>query len=595
MSYIEDLLIPPITKNRHETATGLYKYTGRDISKVGISSKLEAIAKENGGIREIQVPKDKGARCIKVEFNNSNWICIKMYQTESVLRIYGEVVSTFLPRITWNERRKESFNILKKMLNDVQPSLDIPVPYRTQLPVPHYAGGEPAVKQGKTALVDVMLDEGIEEGPAAGVAAVAPVKDQVKDENYLKKEAYRYLGVIIKGSKMAAILFDGNYNIVDFREVLWENEAQFMKDRIMKPGKVPEVMSRLESMCAELIKENNVDPRSINQLNASFAGEVDESAGLLGTPMKTPNLPFPANYPIHDELVNRLKKYGITITHFKMGNSAEMSDQGEKIAGLLQDKEGVAFVDGKGIGSSAGEIGHYIVRSADGRHYLWLGDILEKYPNYSHPIERGNSRREIIRKSGEFGKEYLKLREKRFLEKYPEYPVIDWKNGCRDFEDTCSGPALEKWVKEQLIEQRKIPSKVNFCDNIERQAGLPSFNYVRALTPEAEKNNPVALELIREAAGETGRGLAVWIAAHPDDRRFDNIVLVGGVGEKFGKGVEEYPTKDHGVDIFIKHVRSSVKEELSKYGPVQVGLMFTATTLASTSGERCSTSPTIAV
>jgi len=394
------------------------------------------------------------------------------------------------------------------------------------------------------------------------------------------RRAYRYIAVSMGGNKLAVSLNDGNNNTIASKELRWDSDPRFDNGQVIGTEKTEEVMETLLGMIASLVKENEADPGKIKVLSLGLAGPVDNLTGVFGSDFKTPNLPFD-KYPLRQELNKRLERIGISAQNIEMYNDARAALNGEHFSpkGKLRGKKGGIVIIGGGINIAVDipqdrsdlaeeirEAGHNLHQeyrlAAVYYHYAWVGNKSKG----GHPIERGNTSEEIIRISGDKGREYVWLGEAKFRERYPDYPFIEWAYGLRDLEDRVSGPNIRKRIKRSWdgAEGERRAQYYDIIDAAAKEGKLGELE--RGLTPEALKGNPVAIKWIKDIAGEIGIALAAFLATYQEQDFTQNLVLVSGVNENLGKGVyENEQDQAAGLDIFIKYIRQRAKDELAHY------------------------------
>ena len=413
---------------------------------------------------------------------------------------------------------------------------------------------------------------------------IESVKEKIKEieKSYTLKcarERYQYIGISMGGNKLAVSLVDGNNNIIgEPYELRWDDDERFRNGQVKEVSKVHEVMDAVVKTILTAALEAGIDKKDIRLVSAALAGPVDKQKGIYGSDFKTPNLPFD-KYPFRDELIKRLKMEGVR-ARVRMCNDAEASRKGEHISpnGLLRRKSGGIVIIGGGINISVDdegikECGHnlYQVRNEDGTvHYAWGGrDSFGR-----HPIEVGNTPAEIAKKSGSVGEDYNELGHEEFKTQYPDYPMIEWQSGLRDFEDRLSGPSIRARVKAAL-ERAKSDNGQDLDEYLalERTAYDEAIvgkkrrgEFERALNHEAMNGNEVAIQWIRDIASEIGQALATFISEYQTESFARNLVLVSGISENLGKGVYENDNdRAKGLDMFMKALRESASKELVGY------------------------------
>ncbi|MBU1125511.1 MAG: glycogen/starch synthase, partial [Candidatus Omnitrophica bacterium] len=380
------------------------------------------------------------------------------------------------------------------------------------------------------------------------------------------RQVYQYIGISIGGNKLAVSLNDGVNNILDYLYVQWR---QAFPDWAKKKKSVDrqdseDVMAVVVAQIRALLERNGVSLNAIRLISANLAGPVDGDAGIYGSDFPVTNLPFD-QYPFRQRLGDLMRTADSqfrVVVH--MCNDGEGALKGETYSprGLLADFEnGGIVIIGGGINiavkkdgnvyfgpegrAEIKEVGHSLFQHS--AHYRWAGH----YTLGGHPIERGNTSKAIIRRSGQIGEEYVRLRqmygwekaEQVFLQDHPGYPFIAWGKGERDMEDRLSGPSIARRFRKE-----KLP----FTE--------------RTVTQEALSGNQQAVASIQSIAVEIGKALAAFMAHYQDKEFVRHLVLVSGINENMGKEVYANRRDEQaGLDIYIKFIRQSTFFELTRY------------------------------
>ncbi|MDP2940653.1 MAG: ROK family protein, partial [Candidatus Omnitrophota bacterium] len=410
---------------------------------------------------------------------------------------------------------------------------------------------------------------------------------------------FRYIGITLGGNKLAVAICDGNSRIVAGpKELRWDDDPRFNNKQIKNIACVEPMMETIIGFIAELIKDGKIDVAMIGAANAAIAGPVDNRKGIAGSDFKTPNLPLD-RYPFRDELCRRAAERGINGLTVELLNDAEAAVKGETYApeGRLKDypdggiviiggginiaikKNGRIYFGERGDIKEAGHNLYQVVDETGGVHYAWGGKVALGH----HPVEAGNTPEKILRKGDRLCDEYVALMRqhgaeegrRRFLVRHPAYPIINYGAGLRDFEDRLSGPSIRARIANDacnFMEQPSPEKRREYSDYLaiartaKAQQRKGTLEYERVLTPLAQQGNLVARQWIARVAEEIGQALAAFIAAYQKEEFVKHLVLVSGVNENLGKGVYESPEDEQaGLDLFIKHLRSSVERELLGY------------------------------
>ncbi|MBU1086672.1 MAG: ROK family protein [Candidatus Omnitrophica bacterium] len=367
----------------------------------------------------------------------------------------------------------------------------------------------------------------------------------------IARENYRFVSISMGGNKVAISLNNGNNDIIDYLEVKWND----VFEGGAKNADADAIMNLVAETINTLLKKNQVSPEAINKVSSNLCGPVDKVKGIFGSEFPVPNLPIGDKYPFRAKLQEKISVYGIS-AYVEMVNDAEGALKGETYSpkGTLNDyPDGGVTIIGGGINSAikknnqfyAGEkgefkeFGHNLVRKkgADNAyHYQWVGSSSLG----NHPIEAGNTPDEIIRKSGDKGKAYL-ANPNQFVLDNPDYPMLNWADGDRDFEDRTSGPSINNRLAE---------------------ARLNGYN-VENLTEKAAQGDEKAIAWIKAIGREVGEAHAALFAAYPDQEFIKHWALISGVNENLGKGVYE---QGKTVDIYIDSIRQSLTNGLVSFG-----------------------------
>jgi hypothetical protein len=284
-----------------------------------------------------------------------------------------------------------------------------------------------------------------------------------------------------------------------------------------------------------------------------------------------------------------LREVGLINVRIVVCNDAEASLNGETFSplGMLRTvRDGGIVIIGGGINiavkkdgefvSAIKEAGHNLfqIEAPDGTvYYFWSG----KESQGGHPIEKGNTLKEIEKKSGNLGREYTALvrelgneddAQREFLRRHPGYPFIEWGKGLRDFEDRVSGRSITTRLMQEIQEVEEIaqfgPAHPQHDDYMAIKATAQESDkkgkISNVLNHEARvKHNPVAIRWIRNIGAEVGCALAAFIHAYRDEEFVKRMVLVSGVNENMGKGVVLADSEE---DLYMDSLRKGVFEEL---------------------------------
>ncbi|MBU4478193.1 MAG: ROK family protein, partial [Candidatus Omnitrophica bacterium] len=332
------------------------------------------------------------------------------------------------------------------------------------------------------------------------------------------RETYRFVSISMGGDKVAISVNDGYNNIIDHMEVRWNDVFAGGA----KNADAEAIMSLVAENINRLLERNQVSAAAVNKVSSNLCGPVDKEKGIFGSEFPVPNLPIGDKYPFRAQLQQKLSVYGI-YADVEMVNDAEGALKGETYSpkGALRDyPDGGVTINGGGANSAvkkngefyAGdkgelkEFGHNLVRvkgkDDDFYHYQWVGEkALGR-----HPIEVGNSNEEIIRKSGDMGRAYV-ANPAKFVQDNPDYPLINWAQGDRDYEDRTSGPSI---------------------DRILARTGFKGYT-VKNLTEKAANGDQHAINWIKGIGHEVGQAHAALFASYPNEGFIKHWVLISGV------------------------------------------------------------------
>ncbi|MGA2091204.1 MAG: glycoside hydrolase family 15 protein, partial [Endomicrobiales bacterium] len=392
------------------------------------------------------------------------------------------------------------------------------------------------------------------------------------------RTAYRYLGLSLGGTKLAIGLIDGNNKLIDDKEIKWNDKLlQDLKkqawtngltdDEIIKDVRAADTM--MDFIAGEIdyfLDKNgltNGEVRAITKI--SLAGSVDKEKGIFGSDMKTSNLPFD-QYPFKEVLMKKLRERAPGVARgvrININNDAEGAGDGEDasiillgtgVNGWMKDSNHV--FGGRGL-----ELGHNIIatsRDAQGHfHFTWVWNT----SSGDHPIERGNAASEIIKKSGVMGKKYVSMGDTAFIEEYPSYPVIEWREGFRSASDLFGGQEIWERLGARIKEagQNKSLSNREGYLKIGAVVGENNANLESALDSEAQNGNDAAIEFIKEIGDEIGRALGAFMAPYSNEKFLNRLILVSGIGQNFGK-------RSSRGDVFLAALKRANQEELRTFG-----------------------------
>ena len=266
---------------------------------------------------------------------------------------------------------------------------------------------------------------------------------------------------------------------------------------------------------ASFVDNGDVNAGNINGVGIAFAGPIDEDAGIVGTPFKAPNLPFD-HYPLKAKLETLLKtRFGrdITVTMYNDSKAALLGEMSPK--GLLAGKpSGGIMILGTGVN---------ITVARDAQAYFGAKNEIR---------ELGHN---LVAKADADGVWHYRYTGLETLGDHPGFAP-----GEMDFEDRNGGPNLDKRFNE---------------------ASGGKFG-IKEITQAAKNRDVLAIELIRQAGEEIGRGIAAFQYAYRSEPFIYNLVLVSSVSENLGKGV----MNEDGNDLFMSAVQSAASKELVDMG-----------------------------
>jgi len=379
------------------------------------------------------------------------------------------------------------------------------------------------------------------------------------------RKDYRFAAISMGGTKLAVSINNGNNEIVHHAYYEYKDDQRFSSlipegktNPDMREANPDEVMKFTVEKILKTVHDSGEYKFLIDKISANLAGPVDAENGIFGAEFKTPNLPFD-NYPFRMKMQAMFADEGMQI-NLEMCNDCEGAVWGETYSenGLLSDvADGGAFILGTGsnlavkkdgeiyygkTGTEIKEVGHNLYQvekiGSSESHYTFVGRSAKGH----HPIERGNTEDEIIRKSGKKGREYLN-NPRAFRVNNLGFPIIKWDEGLRDVEDRLSGPSILQRLQNVSIEGE----------------GYTQIN----LTERALNDDAYAIFMIETIGSELGVALAAFFHIYKDEAFIKNFVLVSGVNENLGKGVYAQATDD--VDIYIKSVQEATEKELVEY------------------------------
>ncbi|MFA5337440.1 MAG: ROK family protein, partial [Candidatus Omnitrophota bacterium] len=410
----------------------------------------------------------------------------------------------------------------------------------------------------------------------SAVSSSGIAKTAERDLLSVPMQAHQRIPVITMGNTTYGFgLVDNAQNVSNFEEYGWMR---------MFPNATQEqltdfIFEKLEGLI------NTVGINNIPFVGVSFGGPVDKANGIVATPFRGPLQPF-ERYPLVKELENKIERKYNTRLKVVIFNDAEAALRGELQPGgaLYPYGYGSIMIIGTGMNLKAtlryepyygshGEINEL-------GHNLAPIKTLRSYNRYAQAIGRG--------KYAYLGKI---TRGKLPVDAYG----VHIKG---DLEDHCSGPNLARRFFEFIVprsEHQKVRSYVvskikqmlvkeefpslakssvnNFlCIVTTQPAGLPREErrartviikaIMISITELALKNEPVALRWVKSRAKELGEAIAAFMAAYPNEKFIEHIVLVSTVAEKFALGVSD---KQY-ADVFIGVMRDAAYKALKSRG-----------------------------
>ncbi|MFA6350689.1 MAG: ROK family protein, partial [Candidatus Omnitrophota bacterium] len=280
--------------------------------------------------------------------------------------------------------------------------------------------------------------------------------------------------------------------------------------------KTEDVVALTVEQIENAIAAGKIDISVIQKIGIAFAGPVDSETGVAGTPFDAPNLPFD-HYALCDELESILEhKYSrhIPVEILNDCAAAVMGEISVK-GGLYKYGCGTAMIIGTGINGTA---------ARGGKPYYGLNEEIKELGHNLVPTAILPS--QYSRSAGTYtytGHQTL-----------GDHPKDEEGNNLKgDFEDSLAGPALDRRFQAQGYTLRNI-------------------------TDKAKAGDVKAVALIQEAGRDIGHVMAAYIYAYKNEDFVRHIILVSGVSENLGLGVEGDP--------FITSVRQGAKEDLMKSG-----------------------------
>ncbi|MBU2102303.1 MAG: ROK family protein, partial [Candidatus Omnitrophica bacterium] len=389
-------------------------------------------------------------------------------------------------------------------------------------------------------------------------------------------QRYQRIPVVTMGNTTYGFgLVDYAHNVSNFEECGWmrmfpEATQEQLADFIYK---------KLEG----LINTAGID--NIPFVGVSFGGPIDKTHGIVATPFRGPIQPF-ERYPLAKELEDKIERKYNRRLKVVILNDAESALRGElqPSGALYSYGYGCIMIVGTGMNLKAtlaykpyygrrgeiDELGHKLVPVK----------ALHSYGRYTHAI--GNGRYAYL---GKITRDKLPV----------DAQGIHIKG---DLEDHCSGPNLARRffelivsqnrhqearsyvvskIKQMLVREELSLSLASSVKNLLRIVTTPPADLPRkerrartviikaimiSITELALKKEAVALRWVKDRAKELGEAIAAFMAAYPNEKFIEHIILVSTVAEKFALGVSD---KQH-ADIFIGVMREAAYHALKRRG-----------------------------
>ncbi|MDD4183599.1 MAG: ROK family protein, partial [Candidatus Omnitrophica bacterium] len=389
-------------------------------------------------------------------------------------------------------------------------------------------------------------------------------------------QAHQRIPVITMGNTTYGFgLVDSKQNVSNFEECGWIR----MFPEATQEQLADFIFEKLEGLV------NIAGINNIPFVGVSFGGPVDKTNGIVATPFRGPLQPF-ERYPLVKELEGKIERKYKTHLKVVIFNDAEAALRGELQPGgaLYPYGYGSIMIIGTGMNLKA-TVGYEPYYGKRGEinelgHNLAPVRILRSYNRYKQAVG-----------SGKYA----------YLGKITRGKLPVDARGAHikgDLEDNCAGPNLARRffefivlrsghqkvrayvvskIKQMLLRQefssfakssvknllRIVTTQSTELPREERRARTVIIKAIMiSITELALKNEPVALRWVKSRAKELGEAIAAFMAAYPNEKFIEHIVLVSTVAEKFALGISD---KQHN-DIFIGTMRDSAYHALRRRG-----------------------------
>ena len=383
-----------------------------------------------------------------------------------------------------------------------------------------------------------------------------------------------YIGMSMGGTKLFAALYrrgdDGKPATVAKRELLWK-EA-FPGKTVRKTEKTPtgveevspsEMLGLMIKSINEMLVEKGLTAEDLNNAGCTSPGPLNEDAGVIGSGMKTVNLPF-EEYPFVENLSAALGIPFVTLRH-----DGHSGLEGEVALGLLGEVEhGYYVIQGTGLGGSKStnrkydtsipeltEPGHHIVRTPA----LERSNIGKDTVKYHYRMILGNGKLhpyEVVERPDPTIKHQITREEALRLiseVKLERNNLIWMVEGEQDLEDTVAGGSLLRILgdKDRLVKM--------FGGSEEDYANFNNPGDLSRLALNGgEKEAATAKRIIQYIGEETGKAMACLAATCKYyDWPLERIVIGSTVGEKLGTWDGSLLTTSDGEDFYYHYIREA--------------------------------------
>ncbi len=373
--------------------------------------------------------------------------------------------------------------------------------------------------------------------PSQQTDQMAPITKLKSPPKILKKSPFTYynIGLSVGGTKIAGAAVLPDSSTQAHESFQWRAEL----------GREATVEDFIEGILTVVRKIKAANKSlELKRIGLAFPGPGDYDKGIF-SPI---NIPLPDQFPIKQVLEQKLGTPVDTLHDGAASVLGETSSQGT-LAGL---NDAMIVIIGTGIGGGI---------KRNGKHDYGNNSLGELgYSLWYERPEPGTEDEETF---------YLytgDLSYKDFMKKIKQMTKAEHK----PVEKRLAGPALAKRFIRYMLTETNMATTNQFLGKpvtelltkLEKEDAPSEKLVLQKITEGAKQNFYGCYKFIEIVGTEFGIALASYIGSHINEAFVQNIVLVSGVGENFGKGIKN----DQGEDLWLTSIRQGLVQSLIQFG-----------------------------